>query len=85
MPKSLIVQEPITPTEYKAFQATYDLSNRELFCGPPSHLMVTLQRHQLEYCLQFSFAPFELPRKLAGPAPDVWFGFVAVQFFGEFF
>jgi hypothetical protein len=39
------MQEPITPTEYRAFQRAYDFFNRELFAGTLPHVLVTLQRH----------------------------------------
>ena len=38
-------QEPITPTEYRAFQKAYDFFNAELFDGSLPHVLVTLQRH----------------------------------------
>lgn len=39
------MQEPITPTEYKAFQQAYDFFNRELFDDSLPAVLVTLQRH----------------------------------------
>ena len=36
--------EPITPTEYRAFQKAYDFFNAELFSGALPHVLVTLQR-----------------------------------------
>jgi hypothetical protein len=36
--------EPITPTEYRAFQKAYDFFNAELFSGTLPHVLVTLQR-----------------------------------------
>jgi predicted RNA-binding Zn-ribbon protein involved in translation (DUF1610 family) len=37
--------EPITPTEYKAFQQAYDFLNAELFGASLPHVLVTFQRH----------------------------------------
>lgn len=39
------MKEPITPTEYRAFQRAYDFFNAELFGGSLPHVLVTLQRH----------------------------------------
>jgi predicted SprT family Zn-dependent metalloprotease len=38
------MKEPITPTEYRAFQKAYDFFNIELFDGSLPHVLVTLQR-----------------------------------------
>jgi predicted SprT family Zn-dependent metalloprotease len=39
------MKEPITPTEYRAFQRAYDFFNAELFGGSLPSVLVTLQRH----------------------------------------
>ena len=51
LPKNLFLsydrnmKEPITPTEYRAFQKAYDFFNAELFGASLPHVLVTLQRH----------------------------------------
>lgn len=38
------MNEPITPTEYRAFQKAYDFFNAQLFAGSLPHVLVILQR-----------------------------------------
>jgi len=45
MKAAVETQEPITPTEYRAFQKAYDFFNIELFGNSLPHVLVTLQRH----------------------------------------
>lgn len=45
MKNATAAHEPITSTEYRAFQLAYDFFNAELFGDTLPHVLVTLQRH----------------------------------------